>query len=361
MEKKNNFVVFIIYGLVLLGIGVGIFFFLNSDKKEKEESNNETNTEIKKEEENKKEETTSTDKTGKVDIINLNSKTRPLAVAVNNTPVAVKVQEGLNKAYLVYELPTEGSTSRLLALFKDEGDVTVGTIRSARHNFADYAYESDAVLTAYGWSHYAEDQLRKQKIINNINGIISEGKMWRNNPENLASEHTAYLSTAKVRDYAKNNKKYNMESNNTVLLKYNTGDVDLSSKSGSKNANNVTIVYGNITTKFKYDSNTKMYTRIVNDKVALDHNTKEPFVTKNVIVQKITYKKTDDNYYWDLHTVGNGDGYFITNGKYVPIKWSKADRKAKTKFTYLDGKEIEVSDGRTYIEVQVTSRKTTIE
>ena len=68
-----------------------------------------------------------------------------------------------------------------------------------------------------------------------------------------------------------------------------------------------------------------------------------------------------DGYYWNLHTVGSGDGYYITNGKAVPIKWSKADRKAKTKYTYLDDTEIEVSDGRTYIEVQVSNLSTTIE
>ena len=42
-----------------------------------------------------------------IDIIDVNSKTRPFAVSVNNTPVAVQVQTGLNKAYIVYELPTE--------------------------------------------------------------------------------------------------------------------------------------------------------------------------------------------------------------------------------------------------------------
>ena len=77
---------------------------------------------------------------GKVDIIDINSNSRPYAVTVNNTAVAVKVQEGLNKAYLVYEIPTEGNTSRLLALYKDiEEDLVIGTIRSARHNFIYFA------------------------------------------------------------------------------------------------------------------------------------------------------------------------------------------------------------------------------
>ena len=35
----------------------------------------------------------------------------------------------------------------------------------------------------------------------------------------------------------------------------------------------------------------------------------------------------------------------------VPIQWSKSDRYSKTVYTYADGTEINVSDGRTYIEV----------
>ena len=62
-----------------------------------------------------------------------------------------------------------------------------------------------------------------------------------------------------------------------------------------------------------------------------------------------------------MKTQGTGTGYFITNGYAVPIKWSKATRNAKTKYMYLDGTEIEVSDGRTYIEIQTTSQKLTIE
>ncbi len=295
----------------------------------------------------------------KVDIIDVNSKTRPFAISINNTPVAVKVQTGLNKAYIVYELPTEGSTSRLLALYKDTDDLTIGTIRSARHNFIDFSLESDAIFVAYGYSHYAQGQL-ESGAINYINGMVHSKPFWRKNPEHLASEHTAYTSISRLKDFAYNNRKYKKESDNTVLLKYNVSDVDLTNKEGVMNATDITLPYGNIVTRFTYNPDTKMYTRVVNGKVAKDYNTKEEFTTKNIIVEKITYKMCDDHYYWDLHTIGSGNGYYITNGKAVPIKWSKANRKAKTKYTYLDGSEIEVSDGRTYIEVQVTSKKTTI-
>lgn len=307
----------------------------------------------------------------KVDIIDVNSKTRPYAIAVNNTAVAVKVQEGLNKAYLVYEIPTEGNTSRLLALYKDvQEDLIIGTIRSARHNFVDFALESDAILVCFGWSHYAEDDI-KAGSIDYIQGLHG-GPFLRNNPENLASEHTAYTSTAKL-DKTVKSKKFNTTSNNTILLNYNVSDVDLSSAENVKKANKVTIPYGSSYYKssFKYDEETKMYTRYQAGNKCVDYKTKEDITTKNIIVQKLSYSKCSDNYYWELDTVGSGEGYYITNGYAVPIKWSKSSRSAKTKYTYksgtviegqdVGGQEISVSDGRTWIEVQTTKQKTTIE
>ena len=346
MKKKlNKKTIIIICALALLLI-VGIVLLVLPKKKEEP---------VKKKEPKKEEKVEDP-----VDIITIASKTRPLSVAINNTPVAVKVQTGLNKAYLVYELPTEGSTSRLLAFYKDAPNTKVGTVRSARHNFLDYSYESDAIFSCYGWSHYAQDEMNKG-MIDFVQGMIGQGGMWRENPEHLASEHTVYANTDTVLNYAYNNKGYKKESDKTILLNYNGTDVDLSKMDGVKTANTVTIVYGNIVTKFIYDSNNKMYKRNVNGVDAKDYFTKEQFDTKNIIVERITYSMASDNYYWDLHTTGSGEGYFITNGYAVPIKWSKESRKAKTKYTYLDGKEIKVSDGRTYIEVQVTNKQTTIE
>ena len=88
----------------------------------------------------------------KVTIIDEESNTRPYAVVVNNFPKATKVQAGLNEAYIIYEFPIEGGISRSLALFKDKQDVRIGTVRSARHDYLDYALENDAIFVHYGWS-----------------------------------------------------------------------------------------------------------------------------------------------------------------------------------------------------------------
>lgn len=346
MKKINKKILLVFFIIVLLLIGVVLFVVLWPKDKPKSKNNKPVP---------KKEE-----KIEGIDIVDVNSKLRPLAISINNTPVAIKVQQGLNKAYIVYEIPTEGYTSRLIALYKGEDDVKFGTIRSARHNMIDFAYESDAIFTSYGWSHYAEDQLRSN-IIDYVQGITGEGGMYRENPLGLDYEHTVNMNSSTVYNYARDSKGYSLESDNTILLKYNKEDVDLSSKDGVMTANRVFIDYGSNEDNFNYNGETKMYTRNVNGTDTTDFSTGELFTTKNIIIEKISYYPTDDNHYWNLNIIGEGDGYFVTNGKAVPIRWSKSDRKAKTKYTYLDGTEIEVSDGRTYIEVMIHDRPLVIE
>ena len=52
-------------------------------------------------------------------------------------------QCGLKDAYLVYEIIAEGGITRMMALYKDKLPEKVGSVRSARHYFIDYAEEND--------------------------------------------------------------------------------------------------------------------------------------------------------------------------------------------------------------------------
>ena len=179
----------------------------------------------KKEEENKKQTVKKEPKQEeKIKIVDMESDSRPYAVVVNNFPAAVKVQTGLNDAYVVYEFPVEGGMTRSLALFKDKETSKVGTVRSARHNFLDYVMENDAIFVHFGWSHYAETQVSTLGI-NNINGLV-DAPFWRENPEGLATEHTAYTSLIKCEETAKN-KGYKLTTDKKVPLKYTTKNVNL--------------------------------------------------------------------------------------------------------------------------------------
>ena len=63
----------------------------------------------------------------------------------------------------------------------------------------------------------------------------------------------------------------------------------------------------------------------------------------------------------ELKNIGSGEGYFISNGYAVPIKWEKKSPAGKTVYKFLDGQELTVNDGITYIQIQPSNQKTIIE
>ena len=171
MYKK---ILLILLSLIILATGCG----KKENKNEPEKEENEENVIVDQ----------------KVDIINLDSTSRPYAVVINNYPSAVKVQTGLNEAYMVYEIPIEGGMSRSVAFYKDISDLKIGTIRSARHNYLDYVLEHDAIFVHFGWSKQAKKDISDLKI-DYIDGNSRDPSVfWRENPESLSREHTVYTN-----------------------------------------------------------------------------------------------------------------------------------------------------------------------
>ena len=53
----------------------------------------------------------------------------------------------------------------------------------------------------------------------------------------------------------------------------------------------------------------------------------------------------------DVVTVGSLDGYYITNGKAIKIKCNKKSRFEQTEYVDLNGNEIKVNDGNTFVQI----------
>ena len=296
--------------------------------------------------------------TKKLTIYDEDSNTRPYAVVINNVEVARKAQTGLQDAQVIYEVLAEGGITRFIAIFKDKQTTQIGTIRSARHNFLDYAFEYDAILVHFGGSFYAYNDIESTKI-NDLDGMTDSG-FYRSNPFKLASEHTAYTNIARL-DAATKKMKYKTTTSNKGPLEYTTDEVDLSKKEGFVNATNITIPFSYCTkTSYQYDETNKVYKRFVNGKSHVDMKTKKQFTFKNIIISKMSWHYTDSKYYLDIENKGTGSGYFITNGKAIPITWEKKDRTSQTIYKDKLGNEIKLSDGNTFIELQPTNQKTTI-
>ena len=282
----------------------------------------------------------------KVKIFNENA--RPIAVMIDNHNQAWP-QAGLNQAYLVYEAVVEGGETRLMALFKGVTVDKIGPVRSSRHYFLDYAMENDAIYAHYGWSPQAESDI-KQYNINNLNGITeSEKTFWRvkdkSAPHNAVTSTTALLNAAKA-------KGYKTKSSKKSVLNYVTDEVKLEN---GQSATSVTIPHSTLqTVKYQYDEQNQVYKRYARKKAQTDWDTGDNITTKNIIVtfcDNYTLDDSENKGRQGLRNIGTFDGYYITNGKAIKIKCIKEARNAQTKYEDLQGNEIQVNDGNTWINI----------
>lgn len=292
-------------------------------------------------------------------IIDLKSTSRPYAVVVNNLSTARPYQSGLQDAYIVYEFMTEGGITRFLALFQDAKTKRIGSIRSARHYFLDYVLENDAILVHHGQSTYAQYDFNSLNI-DRI--VVDETKTgWRDKKMKVNSEHTLFTSIEAIEKGLKDKR---VTKEKETLLNYKVDVINIKNKEEAIIADKVEMEYSYIlTNKYEYDSENNNYKRFINDKPHNDYVTEEQYTFKNIIVVQIPNSVIagDNKGRQNLLNIGEFDGYYITNGYAVPIKAKKDSRTSATKYKYLNGEEIEVNDGNTFIQIQPTNKKITIE
>jgi hypothetical protein len=291
----------------------------------------------------------------KLKIVDVESTTRPIAVMINNHPAARPHHAGLQDAYIMYEIIVEGGFTRYMAIFKDQTTERIGSVRSSRHYYLDYALENDAIYTHFGWSERAKSDISTLKIAN-VNGLYDSG-FWRDKTLGVATEHTAYTNISNIKQLA-SKKGYRAETNKELLLNYSIEDVNIDGYTDAVVANNVSIDYSYATnTTFVYDPVLRVYNRFVNDKAHNDAVTKKQYTAKNIIIAKVKNFSFDSYGRQDLTNVGTGNGYYITNGFAVPITWNKTSRSEQTVYKYIDGTEITVNDGNTHIQIQPITQK----
>ena len=277
-----------------------------------------------------------------------NGTQRPIAVMIDNHNQAWP-QAGLNKAYIVYEIIVEGGETRLMALFKGVTVDKIGPVRSSRHYFLDYAMENDAIYAHYGWSPQAESDIKKYSI-NNLNGITeSTSTFWR--VKDKAAPHNAVTSTDAILNAAKS-KGYKTTSNQKSVLNYVTDEVKLEE---GISANSVTIPHSTLQkVKYEYDAENKVYKRYARNKAQTDWDTGSSITTKNIIItfcDNYTLTDSENKGRQGLKNIGTFDGYYITNGKAIKIKCTKTARDKQTKYEDLEGNEIKVNDGNTWVNI----------
>jgi len=312
-------------------------------------------------------------------------KLRPLTVMIENHEEA-RPQSGLSRADIVYEAVAEGGITRFLAIFycdiisqAKSGVYDLGPVRSARTYYLDWAseysdyplyvhvggahcssaYEGGPCTTPkkaqaleqigdYGWLKY-----------NDMNQYGLSIKVCRREEDrtgrDVATEHTMYCGSfalweeAFIRGLGAVDEDGNQWDKNFVSWKFK--DEAASGQSLSPEFY-FWEGYKEYQVKWEYDSSSNSYKRINGGTSFIDNNNQEQITIKNVIIQFAQERSTNDpNKHLLYTTTGEGQALVFQDGLVVKGKWSKKDRKSRTLFSDLNGKEIKFNPGPIWIEI----------
>lgn len=277
------------------------------------------------------------------------SNKRPYAIQFSNFET-VSDQWGIGQADIVYEAIVEGGITRLLAIGENFTGDRIGSIRSSRHYFASFADEYDAIYIHYGKTKYAVEKL-KELGIDNLDGETGIGTTVFYRDNSMKAPHNAFTSLEGILAGIKK-KGYETEHAPDYASHYRFYEED-TNLSGGTAADKVSVKFSAYNKPyFEYHPSDKLYYRFQFGDVHKDSNTGNQLTFKNIIVQFVKEWDIDRNDYqtMELKDAG-GSGYYITNGRMVPITWKKNEKNRWMRYYDEAGNELTINPGKTYIAI----------
>ncbi len=285
-------------------------------------------------------------------------KKRPYAVMINNIEYAFLHQKGTSKADIIYEALAEGGITRMLAIYQDPSKVKViGSVRSARHYYVQFANEWNAIYCHFGHTKYATAKIEELGI-NNLSGLSGIGSAVYERDYSISAPHNVYTSGKKLQK-GTNILKYKQKQDSDKVAKhfdFYTEDTELESK---KKATKISLPFSNYSTcVMKYNKKKKTYQKFEYDQKHMDTYYKKQLSFKNVILQFVDESNIDHNGYQTMDlSNSSGEGYYISNGKMIKITWKRNETENTMVYKNKHGNTLKINPGKTYIAVYPNSRK----
>ncbi len=355
-NPKKRLILIISIGLFLIiSFGIGLYFLLSEDPVVK------TNIEItKKKQEAPKAELFESPINGILTEKTIAEK-HPLAVVIENHPDA-RPQSGLAQSDIVYEAIAEGGITRFLSIFGTNEAEKAGPVRSARTFFVDWAHGYNAYLAHVGGNMDALDKIKAEKTLD-LDQFAYPSSYRREYAAGLATEHTMYTSTIKLREQASKNG-YST-ANNFNLWKFKDDPKDEEKNLLAENQKiNVDFSSPQYLVSFAYDKATNSYKRSLAGKPHNDKLTKAQINPKNIIVMTVKRKpvvtRINEAGYL-MTTIGSGKAQIFLDGKSILGTWKKQSEADRESFYDEKGQEIVFNRGQFWICVIPPESTVTVE
>lgn len=275
---------------------------------------------------------------------------RPIAIMMSNDKEA-QPHYGINRAGVVYEAPVEGTMNRFMAIIEDYDDLErIGSVRSCRTYYTYFAREFDAIYAHFGQSTFAVPYLEN---VDNINGVEGVGgnAFFRSNDKK--SPHNAYASASKIKKTIEKlgySTEYSDSYEGHFKFAGGTTEVQLDGQDAYK----VVPGYSYNEPWFEYNEEDGLYYRY---QYGAAHKGNEgQIAVKNIIIQYAEWGYYANTDYLNINVHTGREGYYITNGKAIPVTWKKDGEFGVTRYYDLEGNEIILNKGKTWICVNGTDK-----
>lgn len=283
---------------------------------------------------------------------------RPVAVMINNHPDNYP-QYNISRADVLFEVVVEHDLTRMLGLFADYTNVPyLVSVRSYRYYFPQISQGFDAY-----YIHWGEDTTMmgyyEELGLDSYDGLSNDyifGRDQERLDNGYSLEHTACLYGDRIpaqleQDGVRTDIKEELSG-----PAFNFVPEGAVRTPDGEDCNFVYVDYGNQTTQFTYNSEEHVYEKYALEEPQIDGISGEQMSFENVFILYTAIEDREDDEAgrkW-LDVYGGVDewyavGYYLTEGKAEQIRWEKIDTGERLKFYNMDGKEIKINRGKTYI------------
>lgn len=292
---------------------------------------------------------------------------KPVAIILENKRQSLP-QAGISEADIVIEMLVEYDISRFMAIYQDPYNVEkIGAVRSLRSYFTEMALAFDSYIFHYGFSEYGEENAKKDladRGLTTINGIFGEDNgypFWRDSDRiasGMESVHCVVTAGQNVLRSMQNISTEKIEKTEQKNI------FNFSTQSSTKEGNDANKVYLTgiyiSSPYFIYDNNKSEYTRYQFADKHIDGNSGEAISVENLFLIKMDTRYLGDaSEHVAITTYGSGSGYYINDGKYIEIQWSRETDSSEFEFTY-NNEPLQVAQGNSWISCIPTDADITI-
>ena len=281
---------------------------------------------------------------------------RIFAVTISNIRDALP-HYGTMEADILMEMWVNGSIIRDLALYTDVSKAeAIGSVRSDRLMFNQIVKMYDAVLADAAGS----DQVLNDAKNTGVNRMTidtgdstdysyrAKDRVFTFKPESKY-EHTLFAKGAGLLDFAQ---KKGFSVTQPADKDYNLHFTEDGTPDGeTANSVNVTFTYRNNKkdTTMVYDESLGKYVYNQYGKAMVVGDTEDPECFTNVIIMLADITRGD--VYYTANFTNGGTGYYANGGKIIPITWGCDGEESPFWFKTVDGADLELGVGNTYMAI----------